>query len=226
MCSSIIKFVVVGANVYVCVHIYVYICFYAHICTRACMCTCMYVCMYISVCVCINLCHCIYWTKNIFEFEFELSRFASGSLLSPLLFIQVLEALSRVFRTGVPLGLLYADDLMLIKDTHPAGVNLQTSCQHEEGQVPGLWCRPWCPQEIRQVPLWCLVQWCWQKLHPVLQCMMWIHKKCSGITTDWWLIQTMSAPGVMARLGPSMAELWLKWMSTAPRLMWKPLSAT
>ena len=35
-----------------------------------------------------------------------------GSNLSPLLFIIVLEALSREFRTGCPWELLYVDDLM------------------------------------------------------------------------------------------------------------------
>ena len=35
------------------------------------------------------------------------------SVLSPLLFIIVLEALSRVFRTGFPWELFYADDLMI-----------------------------------------------------------------------------------------------------------------
>jgi len=33
-----------------------------------------------------------------------------GSVLSPLLFIIVLEALSRRFRGGLPMKLLYADD--------------------------------------------------------------------------------------------------------------------
>ena len=37
-----------------------------------------------------------------------------GSVLSPLLFIIVLEALSREFREGLPMELLYADDLVLI----------------------------------------------------------------------------------------------------------------
>ena len=39
-----------------------------------------------------------------------------GSVLSPLLFILVLEALSREFRTGshVPWELFYADDLVII----------------------------------------------------------------------------------------------------------------
>ena len=40
-----------------------------------------------------------------------------GSVLSPLLFILVLEALSRQFRTGVPWELLYADDLVVMADS-------------------------------------------------------------------------------------------------------------
>ena len=37
-----------------------------------------------------------------------------GSVLGPLLFIIVLEALSREFREDLPMELLYADDLVLI----------------------------------------------------------------------------------------------------------------
>jgi hypothetical protein len=40
-----------------------------------------------------------------------------GSVLSPLLFIIVLEALSRGFRAGLPFELLYADDLVLMAET-------------------------------------------------------------------------------------------------------------
>ena len=40
-----------------------------------------------------------------------------GSVLSPLLFIIVMEALSREFRTGCPWELLYADDLVLVAET-------------------------------------------------------------------------------------------------------------
>src|SRR5207245_4650136 len=39
------------------------------------------------------------------------------SVLSPLLFIIVLEALSRRFREGLPYELLYADDLVLMTDS-------------------------------------------------------------------------------------------------------------
>ena len=40
-----------------------------------------------------------------------------GSVLSPLLFILVLEALSRQFCTGVPWELLYADNLAVMADS-------------------------------------------------------------------------------------------------------------
>ena len=39
-----------------------------------------------------------------------------GSVLSPLLFIIVLEALSREFREGLPMELLCADDLVLMAE--------------------------------------------------------------------------------------------------------------
>ena len=40
-----------------------------------------------------------------------------GSVLSPFLFIIVLEALSREFREGLPIELLYADDLFLMAES-------------------------------------------------------------------------------------------------------------
>jgi len=40
-----------------------------------------------------------------------------GSALSPLLFVIVMEALSREFRVALPWELLYADDLIVIAET-------------------------------------------------------------------------------------------------------------
>ena len=40
-----------------------------------------------------------------------------GTVLSPMLFIIVKEALSREFREGLPMQLLYADDLVLLAET-------------------------------------------------------------------------------------------------------------
>ena len=48
-----------------------------------------------------------------FSKEFEVK----GSVLSPLLFIIVLEGLSREFQAGVPWEDLYADDLDIIADS-------------------------------------------------------------------------------------------------------------
>ena len=49
------------------------------------------------------------------EFEVKVGVH-QGSVLSPLLFIIVLEALSGEFRSGVPQEDLYADDLVIIAD--------------------------------------------------------------------------------------------------------------
>ena len=50
--------------------------------------------------------------------EFEVKAGVhQGSVLSPLLFIIVLEALSREFRSGVPWEDLYADDLVIIAES-------------------------------------------------------------------------------------------------------------
>ena len=40
-----------------------------------------------------------------------------GSVLSPLLFVIVMEALSLEFREGLPMKLLYADDLILMAES-------------------------------------------------------------------------------------------------------------
>ena len=44
-------------------------------------------------------------------------EYTKGLVLSPLLFLIVLEALSREFRTGCPWELLYADDLAIVADS-------------------------------------------------------------------------------------------------------------
>ena len=50
------------------------------------------------------------------EFEVKVGVH-QGSVLSPLLFTIVLEALSRHFRKGLPLELFYADDLVLLAES-------------------------------------------------------------------------------------------------------------
>ena len=50
------------------------------------------------------------------EFEVKVGVH-QGSVLSPLLFIIVLEALSREFRCGAPWEDLYVDDLVIIAES-------------------------------------------------------------------------------------------------------------
>ena len=55
--------------------------------------------------------------NNLFSAVFNVQvGVHQGSVLSPLSFIIVLEALSREFRTSWPWELLYADDFVLIAD--------------------------------------------------------------------------------------------------------------
>ena len=55
------------------------------------------------------------WVNGQYSEEFGMGvGVLQGSVLSPLLFILVLEAVLCEFRTGVPWGLLYVDDLVLI----------------------------------------------------------------------------------------------------------------
>ena len=115
-----------------------------------------------------------------------------GSVLSPLLFVIVLEALSRMFRTGTPWELLYADDLVISAETEEglkmklnkwkiemevkglrinmgktkimvSGVNLQTL--KDSGKYPCSVCR----KGVGSNSIYCA------------GCSHWVHKKCSGV---------------------------------------------
>ena len=56
----------------------------------------------------------VYGNSNSFEVKVGMHQ---GSSLSALLFVMVMEALSREFRVALPRELLYADDLVVIAET-------------------------------------------------------------------------------------------------------------
>ena len=116
-----------------------------------------------------------------------------GSGLSPLLFIIVLEALSRTFRRGLPMELFYADDLVLMADTEEllleaikkwkAGmeekglrVNMGKTkvmkCQVGIGSVKKAGEYPCgvCQKGVGSNSIMCT------------SCNAWCHKRCSGIS--------------------------------------------
>ena len=103
-----------------------------------------------------------------FSKEFEVKvGVHQGSVLSLLLFIIVLEALSREFRAGVPWEDLYADDLVIIADSLEECVRrlliwkeamekkgLRVNCRKDKGH--DLWYRPRPLAEFRRIPMRCL----------------------------------------------------------------------
>jgi len=56
----------------------------------------------------------VYGNSNCFVVKFGMHQ---CSALSPLLFVIVMEALSREFRATLPWELLYSDDLVVIAET-------------------------------------------------------------------------------------------------------------
>ena len=114
-------------------------------------------------------------------------RVHQGSVLSPLLFIIVLEALSREFQAGVPWEDLYADDLVIIADSleecvrrlliwkdamekkRPrvnAGIcGIGLDLLQSSGEYPCAVCRT----RVGNNSIYCN------------GCKLWVHKKCIGL---------------------------------------------
>ena len=115
-----------------------------------------------------------------------------GSVLSPLLFIIVMEALSRKFRGGLPMELLYADDLVLMAESEELlmvklskwktgmeekglrvnmGKTKVMRCQVDAGQVvkTGKYPCGVCRKGVGSNSIQCT------------SCCAWIHRRCSGI---------------------------------------------
>ena len=115
-----------------------------------------------------------------------------GSVLSPLLFILVLETYSWEFRTGVPWELLYADDLAVIAETREECITKLNT-----------WKNGMENRELRVNMMktkFMLSGTGLDKLHgsgafhcavyrsgvgadsiSCSQCKLWLHKKCSGV---------------------------------------------
>ena len=89
--------------------------------------------------------------------------------LSPLLFIIVLEVLSRDFCSGVPWEDLYAYDFVIIAESlekcrealdlerNNGGERAESKCRKDKDH--DLWYRPGPPAEFRRVSMCCLLQW-------------------------------------------------------------------
>lgn len=116
-----------------------------------------------------------------------------GSVLSPLLFIVVLEALSRAFRRGLPMELFYADDLILMADTE----NLLIECikkwkagmeekgfRVNMGKSKVMRCRVGAGHMTKSGRYPCAVCQKGVGSNSIMctSCDAWCHKRCSGVS--------------------------------------------
>jgi len=114
-----------------------------------------------------------------------------GSAMSPLLFVIVMEAISREFRVALPWELLYADDLVVISETEDlikrlnewknnvqkrgirVNMNKTNVMISGESQKPVQKAARWpcgvCGRSVGSNSIQCTC------------CHKWVHKKCSGI---------------------------------------------
>jgi len=118
-----------------------------------------------------------------------------GSVLSPLLFIIVLEALSRKFRGGLPMELLYADDLVLMAESEEllveklkrwkAGME-EKGLRVNMGKTKVMRCRDGTGQVVKSGKYPCGVCSKGVRANSIecTSCQAWIHKRCSGISGE------------------------------------------
>jgi hypothetical protein len=116
-----------------------------------------------------------------------------GSVLSPLLFIIVLEALSRKFRGGLPMELLYADDLVLMAESEELLVEKvrrwkvgmeERGLKVNMGKTKVMRCRDGTgqTQKTGKYPCGVCGKGVGSNSIQCTSCNAWIHKRCSGIT--------------------------------------------
>jgi hypothetical protein len=125
------------------------------------------------------------------EFEVKVGVH-QGSVLSPLLFTVVLEALSKEFREGLPWELLYADDLALLAESESEVVEkirrwkrgleekglrvnmgktkvMISHVKSGQAENSGMWPCGVCRKGVGSNSILCS------------SCKKWVHRKCSGL---------------------------------------------
>ena len=116
-----------------------------------------------------------------------------GSVLGPLLFVIVLEALSREFREGLPMELLYADDLVLIAETKELLLEKvrkwrqgmeKKGLRVNAGKTKVMWCQVSKDQaeDSGEHPCGVCRKGVGDNSILCIECFRWVHKRCSVIS--------------------------------------------
>jgi len=116
-----------------------------------------------------------------------------GSALSPLLFVIVMEAISKEFRVAVPWELLYADDLAVIAETEEELIKrfnewkdnveskgMKVSINKTKIMINGE--RQKVRQKAVRWPCGVCRKGVWSNSLQCTSCQKWVQKICSGIT--------------------------------------------
>jgi len=123
-----------------------------------------------------------------------------GSALSPLLFVIVMEAISREFRVALSWELLYADDLVVIAETEDSLIKMLNEWKdnvanrgmrlnmnktkvmisgerQKQVQKAVRWLCGVCDRGVGSNSVQCI------------SCQKWVHKNCSGIKGSMFIVQ-------------------------------------
>ena len=136
-----------------------------------------------------------------------------GSVLSPLLFILVIEALSREFRGTLPWELVYADDLVVIADsldecvaklqawkTGMEAKGLRVNMAKTKFMVSGTNLN--VLKKSGQFPCAVCLSGVGANSIQCTRCSKWVHKKCSGLTGNLRADPTYVCPRCEGRARP------------------------
>ena len=106
----------------------------------------------------------VYGNSKGFEVKVGMHQ---GSGLGPLLFVTVMEAISRELRVALSWELLYADDLAVIAETEEDLIKRLN--EWKDNVESARWPCGVCSKGVGSNSLQCT------------SCQKWVHKKCSGI---------------------------------------------
>jgi len=139
----------------------------------------------------------VYGNSSGFEVIVDMHQ---GSALSPLLFVVVMEAMSREFRVALPWELLYANDLVVIAETEEDSIkrlNEWKSNVENRGMRVNMNKTKIMISGERQKPVQNAARWpygvCGRGVGSnsiqCTSCQKWVHKKCiKGSMYKVWLL--------------------------------------
>jgi len=140
----------------------------------------------------------VYGHSSGFEVKVSMHE---GSALSPLLFVIVMESISREFRVALPWELLYADDLVVIAKTEEDLINRLNEWKNNvenRGMRENMNKTKVMISGERQKPVQKAARWpCGVYGRGVgsnsiqhTSCQKWVHKKCSGIKGSMYKVMS------------------------------------